>query len=357
METSAIHGLKGKVKQLHHEMQAQRRKFGLDVTLKSHLADNYDNLTPNDLYNELEIDPRIVTVENLLTMDEDTTWLVPEIIRDAIRIGFVEAPIWPDLVAADEPVSSPSVRAPKINISETAIAEIAEGGTIPVGSITYEDKTVDLVKQGTGLDVTYEVIRFSSINLLSVYLRDVGVRLGSLVTKQAIEALINGDQADGSEACAAIGVEDTESTLVYKDFLRVWTRMARCGGTPDSILANEDLVLTILDMSEFKTRYQGIPTTSARLKTPLPTEQNVFANSNVTTGKVLFNCRSRSMVKVTAMPLLVEAEKIIARQIEKTVASVITGFVTLQRTGRAMLDTTLAYADNGWPSWFAPIED
>jgi len=357
MEKTAILGLKGKVKQLHSEMQAQRRKFGLDVTLRSHLADNYDNLTPDNLYNELQIDPRIATVENLLAMDEDTRWLVPEVIRDAIRKGFVEAPIWPDLVISDEPVSSPSVRAPHIDISTTAIAEVAEGGTIPVGSVTYGDKTVDLVKQGTGIDVSYEAIRFSSINLLSVYLTDVGTRLGSLVTKQAIEALINGDQDDASEACAVIGVEDTEEVLVYKDFLRVWTRMARCGGTPDSILANEDLALTILDMDAFKKRYAGSPMATAMLKTPLPTQQNVFVNSNVTTGKVLFNNKNRSMVKVTAEPLMVEADRIIDRQITKTVASVITGFVTLQRTGRAMLDTTLAYAENGWASWFAPIED
>ena len=356
METSTIHGLAGNVKKLHMEMQELRRKYGVDATLKSHLADNYGGLTPDHLYADLQIDPRIATVENLLTMGEDTLWLVPEVIRDAIRKGFVEAPIWPDLVAADEPVSSPAVRAPHIEISEAVMKGVAEGGTIPVGSVVYGDKTVNLSKQGIGIDVTYETIRFSSINLLSVYLLDVGARLGSLVTKQAIETLINGDQDDASEAAAVIGVEDTEEIILYMDFLRIWTRMSRVGGAPDALIANEDLILTILDMEEFKKRYAGAAQLAARLKTPLPTEQNIFVNSNVTTGKILFNNKSRGMVKVTAEPLMIEADRIIDRQIEKTVASVITGFVTLQRTGRAMLDTALAYAENGWPTWFAPIE-
>lgn len=356
MEKSTIHGLAGNVKKLHMEMQELRRKYGVDATLKSHLADNYGGLTPDHLYADLQIDPRVATVENLLTMADDTLWLVPEVIRDAIRKGFVEAPIWPDLVAADEPVASLAVRAPHIEISPAVMKEVAEGGTIPVGSVVYGDKTVNLFKQGVGIDVTYEVIKFSSINLLSVYLLDVGARLGALVTKQAILTLINGDQADNSEAAAAIGVEDPAEVLLYKDFLRVWTRMSRVGGAPDSLIANEDLILDILDMDEFKKRFAGTVKLEARLKTPLPTEQNIFINSNVTTGKVLFNNKSRGMVKVTAEPLMVEADRIIDRHIEKTVASVITGFVTLQRTGRAILDTALAYAENGWPTWFAPIE-
>ena len=356
MEASTIHGLKDNVKKLHKEMQALRSNYGLDVTLKSHLADNYGGLTPDHLYDELQINPRIATIENLLTMAGDTLWLVPEVIRDAIRKGFVEAPIWPDLVAADEPVPSLAVRAPHIEISPAVMEEVAEGGTIPTGSVVYGDKTVNLFKQGVGIDVTYEVIKFSSINLLSVYLLDVGARLGALVTKQAILTQLNGDQADGSDSAAAIGVDDVQKTILYMDFLRIWTRMSRVGGAPDSLIANEDLVLTILAMEEFKRRYAGDTLLSANLKTPLPTEQNIFVNSNVTTGKVLFNNKSRGMVKVTAEPLMVEADRIIDRQIEKTVASVITGFVTLQRTGRAILDTALAYAENGWPTWFKPIE-
>jgi len=356
MDKTAIHGFLGKIHEIHRAMQELRKKYGMDITLRSYLAKNFNGLTPDHLYNELDIDPRVMTVENLLTSDDDTRWLVPEVIRDAIRIGYTEEPIWPYLIIADEPIGQPSVRAPKIEISENAIEEVAEGATIPKGAITYSDKTVNTVKRGVGIDVTYEVIRFTSLNLLNIYLQDVGVRLGAQVTAQAIDTLINGDQDDGSEAAAVIGVDDTEEGLVYKDLLRAWVRMSRVQSLPDSILAPEDICLLLLQMEEFKKRYQGQSDLTARLMRPLPSEQNIFPTSSVPASKLLMNSKSRSMVKVTVEPLMVEADKIIARQITETVASTIFAFVTLHRVGRVILDTTVAYSGNGWPTWFAPIE-
>ena len=71
------------------------------------------------LYLDLGIDTSIDTLENIFTMpDESVRFLVPEIIRDALRLGLRKAPIWRNLTAAEQTVKQPAVTIPHLNMSD-----------------------------------------------------------------------------------------------------------------------------------------------------------------------------------------------------------------------------------------------
>ena len=56
-------------------------------------------------------------------------------------------------------------------------------------------------------------------------------------------------------------------------------------------------------------------------------------------------------MQLTARPLLVESEKIVRTQVAGTYASIITGFANVQRNARVVVDGSLAFSTNGFPTW------
>src|SRR4051794_20566038 len=90
------YGLKGKVRNMVMEMQKLRNpgpnKIGQDVTLRQHMTKNFkkpngDPLGPEHLFAELGIDENLTTVNEIME-DEDTRYLMAEIVRQGIRRGM-----------------------------------------------------------------------------------------------------------------------------------------------------------------------------------------------------------------------------------------------------------------------------
>src|SRR5690606_23713805 len=87
-------GLKGKVKEIVTRMDAIRQdpNGGRDIGLRQFMAEQYPDvngeaLTPEHLYAELEIDPQRTRVKDLM-VDEDSRYLMAEIVRDGVRQGM-----------------------------------------------------------------------------------------------------------------------------------------------------------------------------------------------------------------------------------------------------------------------------
>lgn len=319
----------------------------------------YDEKTgsPEQFLAALGIDPAMHTVESLMTMpdfEEGYRWLVPEVIREAVRLGMRKSPIYPSLIAAEESVAQPKVTMPAINMADSMPTEVGEAETIPVGTISFNQKDVKLMKVATGIKLTDEVMMYVSLNLLSLYLQDVGVKLNTALDAMAIDTLINGDQADKSDAIATIGV-NTANTLTYRDILRPWVRMSLLGRLPQNILANEDAAMDILDLPEFKGFSGSSKMASINLQTPVPRDQSLYIHGAMPAGKqFMFVDRSSALLKLNAAGLKTESERIVQKQISGTYVSLTTGFATMFRDARLMVDYSQTIASKGFPEWMNP---
>jgi hypothetical protein len=69
----------------------------------------------------------------------------------------------------------------------------------------------------------------------------------------------------------------------------------------------------------------------------------------VPTKKIIFVDRTRAVVQLTAMPLLIESERIVRRQLEGQFASIMTGFANVFRDGRMVLDWSTTIGTNPGP--------
>jgi hypothetical protein len=305
----------------------------------------------SEVYEDLGIDPSVDTISNMFTMvDEDVRWLVPEIIRDALRLGMRRSPIYPAVVAATQSISGTSVTVPHINMSEATPRYVGQAETITQGNISFGEKTLKTRKMGRGIAIPYEVAQYVSLDVIGIFLQDFGVKLGHGLDTLLVSTLLNGEQANGSESAPVIGVA-TANTLTYKDMLRIWVRMSRMGKNPSVMLAGEDLCIDILDMDEFKKRESGTPQANITFKTPIPSRSDLYVHGTIPDDQVIIMDTASTVIKYDSQPLLVESEKIVSNQTEATYASLTTGFAIVYRDSRVVLDKSLAFASNGFPSY------
>lgn len=311
------------------------REFSL-----AELAQNKFQLNQDDLFFEMGINPAEDTINNIYTaVDEDVRWLVPEIFREALLLGYRAAPIWPNIIAAEENTMGLSQVMPWYNMSDAAPRKVGEGETIPIGTVSYGSKKFSIYKIGRGIKLTDEVVQYSSLKVVSIFLRDFGVKFGHAADTLAIDTLINGEQADGSESAPVMGITDTAAGKQYKDLLRIWIRLARMGRTANTIIGGEDAALQTLNMDEFKKLVSGSPEKSLVLKTPIPSSTNYYIHGNIPSSFELILDPASALLKFNAQPMKVESERIVSNQTEAFYASLTTGFAKLFRDASIMIDS------------------
>lgn len=321
-----------------------------DVSFAQIIKEKYD-VSLSSYFESLGIDTSVDTIHNLFTMpDDDVRWVVPELIRDAITVGLRDAPIWANITAIEQESSQLKFKMPYINMSDAAPRKVGEAETIPFGSISYGDKDVEVFKIGRGIKITYEVKKFVSLDVVSIFFRDFGIKLGHALDTLAIDTLTNGDQNDGSDSAAVIGVT-TATAKVYKDFLRLWIRGSRMGRNFNTIIGGEDAALETLDLPEFKDRKAGTTDAKLVLKTPVPNSANYFVHGNIPANQELIVDPRYALMKINVIPLLIESEKIVSNQTEAFYATLTTGFGKLFMDASIILDKSITFAANGFPDY------
>lgn len=328
-----------------------RKEEVRDYSLNDYIHDVWGT-TPETFYTKLGVNPAEDTIHNLFnTPNQSVRWLLPEIYRSSISLGLKNGPIYPDLIAAEEGIKQPSIIMPYINQADAMPRKVGEGETIEMGTLTYGHKTVKVYKVGRGIKIPYEMRNYCSLNVIAIFLKDLGLKMGKGLDGLAIDTLVNGDQVNGSESAPVIGIA-TANTLIYKDFLKPWVRGSRLGRSYGNMVAGEDTMMDIMDLAEFKTKNQtGTTVATLNVKTPVPTASNLYCHGRVDADQIILVDQSKALIKLNAQPLLVESEKIVSNQTDATYATLTTGFANLFRDGRIIMDTSLAFGSNGFPTY------
>lgn len=369
-----ILGLKGKIKELVKKVEAVRsggpeanskfagqRDISFAQYLAAHFKDGCDKNGQFDmahLYTELGVNPDTMTIAQLIDLDQDSRWLVPEIFRDAIRKGLRTSPFFNRLVAVSENVAQPQVNMPYLNLSDAEPERTNAGETISEGTISYGNKTVNIYKRAIGIKIVDEAVQYTSISLLSIFIQDIGIKLGQKLNNDAVSILINGDQDDASEAAAVVGVGNTTTKTIYSDVLYGWIRGSRLGRQWDSIVAGELMANRILNIQEFKDRKQGVVDHAINVNETLPQQSDMFVSAQVGANQAIFLDPRFALAQLTSAPLAVESERIVSKQINGSYASITTGFANIFRDARYILDESVqnAYSggSNDFPAFMTP---
>lgn len=244
---------------------------------------------------------------------------------------------------------------PYINMSDATPEYLNEGETIPVGSTSFQERDVKIQKLGTGLKISDEVQKYVSLNILSLYLQDVGVKMGLGLDTLAIDSLINGDDSAATFSAPVVGVSNPALGVQYVDLLRSWIRMGRLGKMPNGLISNEDEALVILQMAEFKGANYNNTKQNINLRTPIPQSAEYLIHGAMPSGnKIAMYDAKSALIKLNATGLLVESARIAERQLTGTYVTQTTGFARMFRDAFLIIDGTLDIATNPFPAYMNP---
>jgi hypothetical protein len=341
--------LPGVVKSLDMYRAGNKDIKPVDISLEEVVKEKY-GISRENFFEKLGINSKLDTMQNIYSMpDQSIRWIVPEIIREAVTLGMRQAPFYPNIIASDQPISGLSAIMPSINMSDAAPAKVNEAETIPLGDISFGQKSVRLFKIGKGFKLTDEVKNYVSLDVLGIYLRDFGVQLGYAMDSLAMDTLINGNLVDGSESTPVIGVSSTTDGITYKDLLRIWVRAERMGRNFRTMIGSEDQAIELLNLPEFKERHAGTTEATLNVKSPVPNSADMYIHPGTPNKQILMVDPSAALIKLTAKQLMLESERIVSNQTEAVYASLTTGFSKMYQDASLLIAADKLFSTYGFP--------
>ena len=274
---------------------------------------------------EFGVDLAKITVDRFFQSDPNAKWLFPDIVREAVISGMKRKPVYRSLIVGDEKIDGTAYDMPYVveSEAESEMRAIAEGAAIPESELTYGDRIIRLTKVGRGVIASYEAVRRMSVDMLRVHLQRIGERLGRCLDARLATVLISGD---GSADTAAVTVNTaTAGTWAYADLVNGFLKLTLDHYfTPTHMLANSELCKAILDMDEFKDAALFNFAKTGEFPTPLG--MRLVPMEDQPADKLTILDAGYAVQKLTEQDLLVESDKLINQQWDRTYLTVVTNF-------------------------------
>ncbi len=287
---------------------------------------------------EFGIDLDRITVDRFFQSDPNAKWLFPDMVRDAVVSGMTRKPVYPSLIIRDERVGSTAFDVPYVqeDALEEELRTVAEGAVIPESSIKYGERVIKLDKKGRGVIASYEVIRRMSVDMLRVHLQRIGERLGRHLDARLAKILVEGD-ASGSTAPVTVDTA-ASGTWAYGDLVKGFMTLTLGHYfTPTHMLANAELCQTILELDAFKEAALFDFAKTGNLPTPLGTRLVPMADQPA--NKLTILDAGYAVQKLTEQDLLVESDKLINQQWDRTFLTVVTDFAIIYEKARVVVQS------------------
>lgn len=273
-----------------------------------------------------------------------STILFPAFVESQIMLGILQAAILPALVATETNINSHTYQGLRYTDVEAdqQMAEVGEGAELPVTKITTAETAINLKKFGRVLKATYEALRLQRINLVSIHLQRMGIRLALDETDWAIQTLIAGDGNTGSNITNANDIDcAVQGTLTYADLVNLDQEFPE-GYDMTAMVTRKANVVTMLNMAEFKDPMAGF---SYQRTGAMPGPFGATLHKWDSTGATNFPSLAilavdgrYALEQVTEQGLTLETDKLITSQWERIAMSKWTGFSKLDYDATQVLD-------------------
>ncbi len=255
----------------------------------------------------------------------DSAALFPEYVSRAVRQGLENNDYLKDIVAAKTVIDGMDYRTVVSSPSDDdkSLKPVAEGAVLPQTNIKTGENLVKLMKRGRMLVASYEAIRFQRLDLFTVTLRQIGAHIAREQLKDAVNVIISGD---GNNNAASVVALDTANTLTYSDLIDLWANLAPY--QMNTMLAPTDMMQKLLSLSEMKDAQAGLTFQgTGRMITPLGAK--LLHIPSMVSGKIIGMDKNCALEMVQSGGVILDADKLIDRQLERASVSCIAGFAKI----------------------------
>lgn len=316
---------------IEKEMYAEARAKG--ITLSEHLeTERPSEVEGLDAFefalSERDINLRSDTVEKFYQTTDDRV-LFPEFINRNVRIGMVglgkKDVTLEDIVATTTPIDAGVYETVKAEFDNKKLdfKKVSEGAAFPTVKLSTGKQSITLAKIGLQMEATYEVLRRMKLPLLSIHMQLIGKRLAQKMVAYGVYILLNGD---GNTNPA----DKTTKALDYANLLEFDLAMDDYEATvwfcKKAMIQKLGLVTEFKDSRLFDTAKTGA------WATPFGNNLKKFNWKDTTLGDSQIFAIDKSaaleLVKESGAELI-ETDKVIDKQFEKTVVSQVSGFAKI----------------------------
>lgn len=257
--------------------------------------------------------------------NSNSATLFPEYVARAVVQGAKEANMLNDIVATNTIINTLDYRSVTSipNEKDKELKKVAEGAVIPETYIQTQKNLVNLIKRGRILTATYEAIKFQRLDLFTVTLKQIGAYIAKSQFKDLVNVCINGD---GNNNPAEVISVETSGKLTYEDLINLWSKFENYDMT--HLIVSPDVMVKLLSIPELKDPATGLNfQATGTLSTPLGAV--LVKSTAVPAGTIIALDNKCAIEKVTASEVLLENDKLIDRQLERTSITTIAGFAKI----------------------------
>ena len=282
-------------------------------------------------------------------ISSDHRFIIPELITSAIRVGYEHTAMHNNWTASTQNMSKRKVTMPQILRGDGQMTKINEGADIPMGSVQFGQKEANTFKVGTGFAITDELVIESTLDMLFLFMQEVGNDMSIGADVLALDVLLKGEQSDLSESAPVVGV-NTPGQFTYKDIKRVFTRMKRLGQPASRIITGEEDGIDITDIDKFQ-GFDG-PSKLANIRSILGVPEVFDIDTHgVPDDQAIFVNPTKALVKLKFRGMITEKRRNPRNQTEEMFISDHIGFAIIKRDARVILDKSLDFSVAGFPDY------
>jgi hypothetical protein len=312
-------------KEMYKEARAQGMTFS-ELLAKEAPSQHQDLDAFQFALMQRDINLKRDTVERFYRTTEDSI-LFPEFINRNVRIGIAGLSrldlTLDELIATTTTIDSgvyESVNAVFDN-KNLDFKRVTEGTAFPTVTISSGKNTIKLAKLGIALDVSYEVLRRMKLPLLAIHMQLIGQRLAKRNVAYAMHNIINGDGNNNAAPATQAAALSYEALLNFFLDMENWEATVWSGKTA--------LLKTLLNLAEFKDPLLFDTAKTGNIARAFGHSIKRFNWTETVLGDKLLVAVARNAALEAIQENgaeLIETDKVIDKQLEKTVISNVLGF-------------------------------
>jgi hypothetical protein len=176
-----------------------------------------------------------------------------------------------------------------------------------------------------------------SVDMLRVHLQRIGERLGRSLDARLAYVLANGDSSGSGTAPVSINTA-TADTWTYGDLIALYMKLSQEHYfTPTHVLADTATAQAILKLAEIADSNLFDFAKTGKLPTPLGVRLVPLADQPA--NKLTMLDAGFAVQKLTEQDLLVESDKLINQQWDRTYLTVVTDFAITYEKARVVMNS------------------
>ncbi|KXZ28676.1 phage capsid protein [Leptospira santarosai] len=237
-----------------------------------------------------------------------------------------------DLKASSQKIPSTSIDQIGLNFDEEDVdlANSSEGSSFPVATMKTKELPSKMGKVGRKFLISYEASRRVNIDIASIFFQRIGYRMAKQMAQKGLKVMIEGD---GNPGTASKIIKTEGLTYTDADVIKLLIRDFEDGVEPSNVVLNKDMLTRILtDKTNFE-KFQSVNLSEKLIANGeiLPYLGCTWKTHNAMPDDQILAYDKGSCLAYyeEQNSSIVEYEKIIDAQFEKSVISLYYGFTKL----------------------------